>query len=95
MTHALDVLEDLAEADMAHGCVPFPQPGGLLPCAGTSSGDVFYWRTGDPDPDAWPVVVSTRNDDWWEYGKGLISLLAGLISGEVLPLGTAGPIPRQ
>lgn len=91
---ALDVLEDLAEADMAHGYVPYPQPGGLLHCAETSSGDIFYWRTGNPDPDTWPVVVSTRNDDWWEYDKGLVSLLVGLISGEVPPYGLPDPFLR-
>ncbi|MFR9794353.1 hypothetical protein ACL02U_00340 [Streptomyces sp. MS06] len=89
----LDVLEDLAEDDMAHGYVPYPQPGGLLHCAETSSGDIFYWRTGGPDPDAWPVVVSTRNDDWWEHKDGLVSLLAGLISGEVQPWGLPDPFP--
>ncbi len=88
---ALDVLEDLAEDDMAGGYVPYPRPGGLLHCAETSSGDLFYWRTGGADPDTWPVVVSTRNDDWWEYDKGLVSLLAGLISGGVTPLGLPDP----
>ncbi|MFB8210971.1 MULTISPECIES: hypothetical protein [unclassified Streptomyces] len=88
---ALGVLEELAEDDMSHGYVPYPQPGGLLHCAETSSGDLFYWRTGDPDPDAWPVVVSTRNDDWWEHEDGLLSLLTGLISGEVPPWGLPEP----
>ncbi|GAA3989999.1 hypothetical protein GCM10022384_42470 [Streptomyces marokkonensis] len=88
---ALDALEDLAEADMANGYVPYPRPGGLLHCAETSSGDIFYWRTGDSDPDSWPVVVSTRNDDWWEYDKGLVSLLAGLVSGDVPPWGLPDP----
>ncbi|MEU9066164.1 SMI1/KNR4 family protein [Streptomyces sp. NPDC048109] len=88
---ALDVLEDLAEDDMAGGYVPYPRPGGLLHCAETSSGDLFYWRTGGADPDSWPVVVSTRNDDWWEYDKGLVSLLAGLISGDVTPRGLPDP----
>ncbi|MCC3653989.1 hypothetical protein LIX60_21490 [Streptomyces sp. S07_1.15] len=35
--------------------------------------------------------MSTRNDDWWEYKKGLVSLLAGLISGEVPPWGLPDP----
>lgn len=91
MLEALDVLEDLAEDDMSGGYVPYPRPGGLLHCAESSSGDIFYWRTGDPDPDAWPVVVSTRNDDWWEYEQGLLSLLVGLISGEVAPWGLPDP----
>lgn len=88
---ALDVLEDLAEDDMAEGYVPYPQPGGLLLCASTSSGDMFYWRTGASDPDAWPVVVSTRNGDWWEHDRGLVSLLAGLISGDIPPWGLPDP----
>ncbi|UGY93055.1 SMI1/KNR4 family protein [Streptomyces gobiensis] len=91
MMEALDVLEDLAEADMSGGYAPYPRPGGLLHCAESSSGDTFYWRTGGDDPDAWPVVVSTRNDDWWEYDEGFVSLLAGLISGEVTPWGLPEP----
>ncbi len=88
---ALDVLEDLVDADMAHGYVPYPRPGGLLHCAESSSGDMFYWRTGNSDPDSWPVVVSTRNDDWWEHENGLISLLSGLISGNIPPWGLPDP----
>ncbi|MFC7814807.1 hypothetical protein ACFUTR_09175 [Streptomyces sp. NPDC057367] len=66
---------------MAGRYAPHSRAGGLLHCAETSSGDLFYWRTGGTDPDCWPVV-STGNDDWWEYDKGLVSLLAGLVSGD-------------
>ncbi|MEI5526766.1 hypothetical protein WB401_41800 [Streptomyces brasiliscabiei] len=93
MLEALNVLEDLAQDDMSGGYVPFPQPGGLLHCAESSSGDILYWRTQGDDPDAWPVVVSTRNDDWWEHDKGFLSLLAGLVSGAVPPWGLPDPFP--
>lgn len=37
---------------------PFPEPGGLLPWAGTEHETSFYWITEGPDPDAWPVYVT-------------------------------------
>lgn len=38
-------------------CHAFPSPGGLIPWGKTIDGDVAFWRTGDPDPNRWPVVL--------------------------------------
>ncbi len=44
----------------------FPEPGGLLPWGGTDNGDVCYWRTGDPDPNEWHVVLNDGRGAIWE-----------------------------
>jgi SUKH superfamily protein len=47
--------------------VPFPiypEPGGLLPWAGTDNGDMVYWET-TGSADDWRIVVSASRLDRW------------------------------
>jgi hypothetical protein len=73
-----EILQDLYEMGDTEGYVPFPQPGGLICWAESSSGDSFYWRTSSPDPDVWPVVVRGDNGDWSEFPVGAVEFLAGV-----------------
>ncbi|MEU7167296.1 hypothetical protein AB0A70_22070 [Streptomyces morookaense] len=94
----LEMLTDLVDADMAHGYVAHPGPNGLVPCASSLSGDVFYWRVSGPDPDRWPIVVSGRDDDWWEFPGGLVAFLTAWLGGTMerhgLPRNVPSPEPR-
>ncbi|CAL9614716.1 hypothetical protein [Streptomyces sp. enrichment culture] len=36
----------------------YPAPGGLLPWSANEHEQTFYWLTGDPDPDRWPVYAT-------------------------------------
>ncbi|GIF67475.1 hypothetical protein Ais01nite_55100 [Asanoa ishikariensis] len=72
-----------------------PEPGGLLPWAGTGNGVQLCWLT-EGDPDAWPVVVfdfALRCD---RYDLGAVDLLHGHLSGRapVPGLGTVHAVPR-
>ncbi|MFE3034493.1 SMI1/KNR4 family protein [Streptomyces canus] len=93
----LEVLQDLQEAEMTEGYVAHPAPGGLIPWSESLSGDVFYWRVSGRNPDVWPVVVNSRNDEWWEFPDGAIAFLVGLIDGSLdrqgLPSEVPGPNP--
>ncbi len=87
----LSTLGDLRDSDMTDGHVPFPEPGGLLPWANSNEGDLLFWKTGDPDPDRWPVVVGDGISDWEETRETLTGFLTGLVRGtvesEILPAG--------
>ncbi|MFD3343314.1 hypothetical protein ACFWVW_29700 [Streptomyces anthocyanicus] len=48
----------------------YPAPGGLLQWASTEQADGFYWLTGDPDPDRWPVLAKEDVPDSWERFDG-------------------------
>ena len=48
----------------------YPAPGGLLQWAGTEQADGFYWLTGDPDPDKWPVLAKEDVPDSWQRFDG-------------------------
>ncbi|MFD3516655.1 hypothetical protein [Streptomyces sp. NPDC058657] len=86
-------LEDLRDAGMSHGYVPYPEPGGLIAWGGSQEGDVFYWKTSESGPSSWTIVVSGRNDDWCEFQGTLTEYLAGLISGKVSPDGLPPNFP--
>ncbi|PKV82629.1 hypothetical protein BX283_0069 [Streptomyces sp. TLI_146] len=92
----LEILEDLCgegEDDLAGGYLPYPAEGGLLPWGQSSSGDTFYWRVSSPDSDLWPVVVGTRDNEWWEFEGGVIAFLVGLIDGSIERRGLPGDVP--
>ncbi|MFR9794352.1 hypothetical protein ACL02U_00335 [Streptomyces sp. MS06] len=89
----LGTLRNLRDADMAHGYVPFPEPGGLVPWGDSCDGDDFYWRTVGDSPDDWTVLVAGRNDDWCEFRGTLTEYLAGLVSGTVPPDGLPPDFP--
>ncbi|MEU3047299.1 SMI1/KNR4 family protein [Streptomyces sp. NPDC006984] len=95
LRYELEVLQDLVDEDMAEGYVGYPEPGGLLPWSESLSGDVFYWRTVGDDPDGWPVVVNSRNDEWWEFEGGALAFLVGLVDGTVERRGLPADVPGR
>lgn len=48
----------------------YPEPGGLLQWGSTEQAHGFYWLTGDPDPDRWPVLATDDACDRWERFDG-------------------------
>ncbi|MFI2736868.1 SMI1/KNR4 family protein [Streptomyces sp. NPDC018711] len=88
-----EILQDLHEMGDTEDYVPYPQPGGLISWASSSSGDTFYWRTGPADPDAWPVVVRTDNADWIEFPVGAVEFLAGVYGRTLDVPGMPGNFP--
>lgn len=96
VAETLEMMDSLAEDDMTHGYRFHPAEGGLLPWGESNQGDIFFWRKSGPDPDRWPAVVYTTNDDWWEHEGGMLALLVGLIDGSVAHKGLPprpGPNP--
>lgn len=91
----LEILRDLEEAEMSEGCVAHPAAGGLIPWSESLSGDVFYWRVSERNPDAWPVVVNSRNDEWWEFPGGAIAFVVGLIDGSIDRRGLPSEVPSR
>ncbi|WP_139238331.1 SMI1/KNR4 family protein [Streptomyces aidingensis] len=91
----LDILEDLVEAGMTEGYVGHPAVNGLLPWAESLSGDGFYWRRSSGKAEEWPVVVGTRNQDWWEFPGGALAFLGGLIDGSIERLGLPTSVPSR
>ncbi|MEU1780507.1 SMI1/KNR4 family protein [Streptomyces abikoensis] len=91
----LEILGDLVEVEEAHGYAAYPDAGGLLPCASSFHGDVFYWRTADSDPNQWPIVVSGRNDDWWEFPGGFVEFLSAWLGGTMERSGLPESIPSM
>ena len=65
----------------------YPEPGGLLPWAVTSSGDGLYWRTRG-SPAEWTVVVlEARGRGRDEFGGSAVDFLAAVFAREhVCPL---------
>ncbi|MCQ4209815.1 SMI1/KNR4 family protein [Streptomyces longispororuber] len=88
-----EILQDLYEMEDMEDYVPYPQPGGLIAWAESSSGDVFCWRTSPADPDAWPVVVRTDNADWIEFPVGVVEFLAGVYGHTIDVPGMPGDFP--
>jgi len=87
ITAGLDIVRDWWEADMSLGLPPHPAPGGLLPWADSSQGDLFLWVTSGASPHDWPVAVATRDGEWWYYAGGAVQFLAELADGTVEPWG--------
>ncbi|GAB2868979.1 hypothetical protein GCM10027074_40790 [Streptomyces deserti] len=92
-----EILRDLWEVDESHGYAPYPEPEGLLEWGSSPSGDQFYWRTKGSGPDSWTVVVSGRNDDWWEFPGGIVEFLVAVVSRTIplpgLPAAFPSPTP--
>jgi hypothetical protein len=64
----------------------FPAPGGLIAWGISDNGDVCFWRTGDPDPDRWPVVVCDgRMWDWESYDQTMTGFLCQVLEAKVRP----------
>ncbi|MFI6880904.1 SMI1/KNR4 family protein [Streptomyces sp. NPDC050400] len=65
----------------------FPEPGGLFSWALTDSGGHVCWLT-EGEPDAWPVVVWSRDDDYERFACGAAAFLdawtAGRLPSELL-----------
>jgi hypothetical protein len=79
----LELMDGLAEDEMTEDYTFHPEQDGLFPWGTSNQGDHFFWRKNGPDPDRWPAVVYTANDDWWEHEGGLLALVVGLIDGSV------------
>jgi len=98
MLGELEILRELQEDGMSEGYVPHPEPGGLIPWSESLSGDVFYWRVSAGIPEEWPIVVNSRNMEWWEYAGGALDFLVGLINGSIerrgLPMDVPGRNPE-
>ncbi|MEU5655749.1 SMI1/KNR4 family protein [Streptomyces sp. NPDC047737] len=60
----------------------FPEPGGLLAWAVTESAAHVCWLTEGP-PDAWPVVIWSRDDDYERFDCGAGAFLDGLTSRRI------------
>jgi hypothetical protein len=88
-----EILQDLYAMGDTKDYVPYPLPGGLISWAESNAGDVFYWRTGPTDPDAWPVVVRTDNADWFEFPVGAVAFLAGVYGRTLDVPGMPGDFP--
>lgn len=97
MSDELDGLRYLHLAGDSHGYAAYPDPGGLIPWGESPHGDTFFWKT-TTGPDSRQVVVSTSDDDWWEYAGGLSAFLVGLLDGSVpargLPRSFPSPAPK-
>lgn len=92
----LEILEDLCgedDDDLAGGYVAYPADMGLLPWGQSLSGDTFYWKTSGSKTDLWPVVVGTRDNEWWEFEGGIIAFLVGLVNGSIERCGLPSDIP--
>ncbi|MEO6088625.1 MAG: SMI1/KNR4 family protein [Umezawaea sp.] len=56
---ALGVHEVAVRTRLSPRAPYFPEPGGLLPWAFTSTGRIFSWAQVHDDPDRWPVVMTS------------------------------------
>jgi hypothetical protein len=45
----------------------YPAQGGLLPWAERPGGDLLYWATSDPNPNAWPIVIHDTKNKRWQF----------------------------
>lgn len=85
-TADLDIVAEWCEdADVAVPLHPYPAPGGLLPWASSSQGDLFLWTTSPAGPQEWTVTVASRSFVWWHYTGGAVQFLADLVSGALEP----------
>lgn len=75
------VLETVRSQTPDSPYVGYPAPGGLVPWGKTENGDVCFWKTGDPDPNRWPVVLCDgRMWDWEQYPGTMTQFLGDLLS---------------
>jgi hypothetical protein len=59
---------------------PYPPLGGLLLWGKTNTRVSLSWRTDDPDPDAWPIVLD-NDAEWVDCGRGLLDILLDHLTG--------------
>ncbi|MFE3515869.1 SMI1/KNR4 family protein [Streptomyces sp. NPDC059166] len=62
----------------------FPEPGGLLAWAVTESAAHVCWLT-EGAPEAWPVVIWSRDDDYERFDCGAADFLDRLTSRTIAP----------
>jgi SUKH superfamily protein len=61
----------------------FPEPGGVLPWALTSNGDVLFWLTEGPS-NTWPIIaVESRHGAIERHNLTTTDFLAQLLAGEL------------
>ncbi|MFE6024305.1 SMI1/KNR4 family protein [Streptomyces niveus] len=72
---------------------PFhPEPGGLLPWAGTDNGDRLCWLT-DGAPDSWTVVAwNPRGSYYSAHDEGAVAFLHGWLTGRIHTPVFGGPV---
>ncbi|MFF5125740.1 SMI1/KNR4 family protein [Streptomyces syringium] len=61
----------------------FPEPGGLIAWGLTDVGHHLCWLTVG-EPDSWPVVVWSRDDDHEEYDCCATDFIEGWVSGRIV-----------
>lgn len=70
----------------------YPEPGGLLPWAGTDNGDRLCWLTAG-EPDSWTVVAwNPRGSYYSAHEQGAVAFLYGWLTGRVRTPVFGGPV---
>jgi hypothetical protein len=60
----------------------FPDAGGVLSWGDSGEGDFFFWLTGDPDPNRWPVVMWPRHQETsYRFEGGMVAFLVAVFTG--------------
>jgi hypothetical protein len=78
-----DYLTELHEDEPDENPYPvYPDEGGLLAWGNDYSANHFFWLTGDPDPNKWPVVAWNRSGYWDRFDGGFGEFLVASLSGE-------------
>jgi hypothetical protein len=80
------VLEDLRNwRSDDPDAVPFqlyPEPKGLIPWAGSTQGETFFWLPEGVDPDGWHVVaVSSDGSGWWRFPGSATDFVTAVVTG--------------
>lgn len=71
----------LRHADYPHAI--WPEPGGILPWAGTDNGGRFFWLT-TGEPNQWPTIYyPDRSPDFTRYDLPVGQIVAGAVLGEL------------
>jgi hypothetical protein len=81
--HRLDDMRRWREDDPQRFPLPiFPEPGGLLPWGKSHRGDIFFWLTGNDDPNTWPVITTDIDVSYWStFSNAVCSFLVEVVSG--------------
>ncbi|MFD0558684.1 hypothetical protein FB566_4637 [Stackebrandtia endophytica] len=61
----------------------YPEPGGLLMWGSSTYTGSFMWLMDGDDPDEWPIVVTNRDSEWWQFDGGFLDFLVGVLRGDV------------
>lgn len=80
----LDALEETSTKFPGMYPMPrFPDPGGLLPFAGTDNGDSLFWVT-NGKPNSWTVaVMGPRSPECYCYDCGMLEFVLALLRTEL------------